>query len=191
MTRARQTEARQTEVRDEVRLKPGEGKRRDGTIIRRQSVTDDGGKYNVPQHIIETHRAEGFDLEWKRTKVYGEEQRQYIAQTARGGWEPVQAERWPGIFLPDGHAGAIEIDGLMLMERPLELSLEARQEDHNDARDAANRSRRDIGIKEMASGFEDHRTSGNAKVRANSFARSEMTEVEASKPKWQYGVEAD
>ncbi len=193
MTRAspRQAEARQTEVRDEVRLAPGEGRRRDGTIIRRQSVSDDGSKYGVPAHIIETHKAEGFDLEWKRTKVFGEVQHQYIAQTARGGWEAVQAERWPGIFLPEGATGAIEIDGLMLMERPIELSLEARREDKDAAREAANRSRRNIGIKELAPGFEDHNNTSNAKVRANSFARSELTQVEAAKPKYNYGVEAD
>lgn len=188
MSRTREATARAANVRDEARepLRPGEAYGRDGKIIRRQSVSDTGNIYSVPQHIIEEHMKEGFVLQWKRVSTRGMEDSSYIAQTARGGWTPVLADRWPGVFLPESHKGAIIIDGQQLMERPLALEQEAVREDRIAAVNQANNSRRNIGIKELAAGFEDHKSSGNAKVRNNSFAKSEMEIVDAPKPKYNY-----
>lgn len=182
-TRSRQSESRETQARE---LGPGEALGRDGKVIRRQSVSDIGNKYDVPEHIIVAHHAEGFALEWKRVSTYGQEDHSYAAQTARGGWTPVPNERWPGIFLPETVKGPILIDGQMLMERPLKLQEEALMEDRMAAVNQANGSRKSIGIKELAAGFEDHNSSKNSQVRNNTFVRSEMSEINTPKPKYNY-----
>ena len=186
--RARQTEAREAEPREAAarELGPGEALGRDGKVIRRQSVSEIGNKYDVPDHIIVAHQAEGFALEWKRVATYGQEDHSYIAQTARGGWTPVPNERWPDVFLPGSFKGPIVIDGQMLMERPLKLQEEAAREDRIAAINQANGSRKSIGMQELASGFEDHNSSKNPQVRQNTFVRSEMSQVDTPKPKYNY-----
>lgn len=191
MSRTRQTEARQEDVREEVRLKPGEALGRNGKIVRRTSVTDDGNKYHVPEEIIAQHLEEGYTLEWKRVENVGKEDRQYIAQTARGGWEPVPAERWPGQFLPDGATGAIVVDGLMLMERPKVLTDEAIREDKGLARNAANAQRDKLGIKGLPAGFEDPNQNHGAQLQRTRFVKQSVEAVESTKARYNYSIEAD
>ena len=192
MSRTRQTEARETDVRDEVRtpaLKPGEAIGRNGKIVRRASVTDDGNKYDVPEHIILAHLEDGFTLEWKRVEVLGKEERTYVAQTARGGWEPVVAEKWPGQFLPEGATGAIVVDGLMLMERPTVLTQQAIAEDKAQARNAANAQRDKLGIKGLPAGYEDHthpNQRGNAGLQRANYVKQSVERVDTAKPKYNY-----
>jgi hypothetical protein len=186
MSRTRQSSARETEVRDDVRLAPGEAMGRNGKIVRRSSVTDDGNKYFVPEEIVAAHLEEGFTLEWKRVEVLGKTQDSYIAQTARGGWEPVMAERWPGRFLPEGQTGAIVVDGLMLMERPQVLTDEAIREDKANARNAANAQRDKLGIKGLPAGYEDPNQNKGAALQRTRFVRQTIEPVEGTKPKYNY-----
>lgn len=184
MSRAREAAVRETVIRPE--LKPGEAIGRDGKVIRRQSVTDDGNKYHVPQHIIEAHRAEDYVLQWKRVENVGKEDRPYIAQTARGGWTPVQAERWPGEFLPTEATGAIIVDGLMLMERPMALEREAQREDKALAVNAANAQRNKLGIKNLPAGFEDPNQNGGRELQKARFVKQTVERVDTPAPKYNY-----
>ena len=77
----------------------------------------------------------GWSYEWKRKTVMGQEDPAYQVQLARMGWEPVPASRHPS-YMPEGSKSAtIERKGMILMERPSELSEEAR---HIEARKAKN-----------------------------------------------------
>jgi hypothetical protein len=68
----------------------------------------------------------GWTYEWKRKSVLGQEDPAYQVQLARMGWEPVPASRHPS-YMPDGNRSVtIERKGMILMERPSELSEEAR-----------------------------------------------------------------
>jgi hypothetical protein len=71
---------------------------------------------------------EGSSYEWKRFSTVGEEDHFYIAEMRRQGWEPVDPRRHPN-WVPKGYDKPnIVRGGLILMERPIELTKEARKE---------------------------------------------------------------
>ena len=66
-----------------------------------------------------------WSYEWKRKTLLGKEDPSYEVNLARGGWEPVPVDRHPEM-MPAGYKGhTIELDGMILMERPKELTEEA------------------------------------------------------------------
>lgn len=77
----------------------------------------------------------GWTYEWKRKSVLGQEDPAYQISLARKGWEPVPAERLPHMMPTGNKHTTIERDGQILMERPLELSEEARNIERKRARD--------------------------------------------------------
>lgn len=71
---------------------------------------------------------EGSSYEWKRFSTVGEEDHFYLAEMRRQGWEPVDPKRHPN-WVPQGYDKPnIVRGGLLLMERPIELTKEARDE---------------------------------------------------------------
>lgn len=85
-------------------------------------------------HIAADRIPPGMAYEWKRYEVLGQHDHSYSQSLSENGWDPVDASRHPDL-MPPGHKGAIIRDGLMLMERPVELSEEAKAEDYQMARD--------------------------------------------------------
>lgn len=77
---------------------------------------------------------DGWDYEWKRVSVFGKQDPAYEVQTARKGWEAVPASRHPSYMPGDAKYKVIERDGLVLMERPKEISDEARRAELRKAR---------------------------------------------------------
>ena len=78
----------------------------------------------------------GWTYEWKMRSVMNEEQSHYIVELSRNGWEPVPLSRHPEM-MPQGWKGdTIEVEGLMLMERPAVLTQEDRAEEARLAREA-------------------------------------------------------
>lgn len=86
----------------------------------------------------------GWDYEYKRVKCYGQEDTDHQVNLRENGWTPVPASRHPEL-MPIGHEGPIVKDGMMLMERPLELTQEARAEDYQAAVDPVNALREMLG----------------------------------------------
>lgn len=79
---------------------------------------------------------DGFDYQWKMRSVMGEEQNSYIVELSRQGWEAVPLSRHPEL-MPHGWSGnTIEVDGLVLMERPKILTDEARAIEARNAKEA-------------------------------------------------------
>ncbi len=77
---------------------------------------------------------DGWEYEWKRHTVLGEEEPSYQVALARMGWEPVPASRHPS-FMPEGSGSRIiERKGMVLMERPKEINDEVRARDYRRAR---------------------------------------------------------
>jgi hypothetical protein len=77
---------------------------------------------------------DGWSYEWKRKTVWGQEDPAYQIQLARMGWEPVPANRHPS-YMPDtGGYKTIERKGMILMERPKELTDEAKNIELKKAR---------------------------------------------------------
>ena len=82
----------------------------------------------------------GFDFQWIVDSVYGQQMPQHRAQFERKGWTPVHQEDFDSVFdgkfMPKGAQGEINVDGLVLMARPLEFSIRAKQADQRKAVEA-------------------------------------------------------
>lgn len=95
-----------------------------------------GGPLEIPREMI----PHGVDLMWVADAILGQPNPQGRMQFEINAWEPVLPEmfdgRFKGMFMPKDHRGEIKVDGMVLMWRPLELTIEARQEDIAAARHA-------------------------------------------------------
>lgn len=99
-------------------------------------------------HIPQDQIPDGMDLMWVTDSVLGQPVPQHRAQFERKGWTPVHTAhdfdgRFDGRFTPKGQAGECNVDGLVLMARPLELTRKALDQDKRRARDQ-------VRIKEQA-----------------------------------------
>jgi hypothetical protein len=84
--------------------------------------------------ILPSESPDGMSYQWVASKVFGQEQPHNLARFQKQGWQPVPASRHDGRFMPKGHQGYIEIDGLMLHERPMEYTRRAREHEYQKAR---------------------------------------------------------
>jgi len=77
---------------------------------------------------------DGWSYEWKRHTLFGKEDPSYQVVLARGGWEAVPASRHPEMMPVNSKAALIERKGMILMERPMSLTNEARDVELRRAR---------------------------------------------------------
>jgi hypothetical protein len=87
-----------------------------------------GLQHDDPFYIPLDEIPEGLSYEWKRFSVAGQEDPFYLAQMRAQGWEPVDPKMHPNWVPPDYTAPNIIKGGQILMERPIELTNEARAE---------------------------------------------------------------
>lgn len=119
-------------------------------------------KYYIDRRTI----PDGWDYEWKTKAVFGEERPAYQVQLERMGWTPVPAERHPS-YMPDGGKySTIERDGMILMERPLELTQEARQIELKKARQQVRHKEAQLNSAPGADHF-GRDNKGNSLVKVN------------------------
>ena len=79
---------------------------------------------------------DSWDYQWKLKSVLGQDDVDRIRQNEMNGWEPVPLSRHPEL-MPKGWKGdTIEVGGLVLMERPMMFTQEAREEERRAAREA-------------------------------------------------------
>jgi hypothetical protein len=140
MPRKTRPAIREAEVRAEPAREP----------VRAKTRTRKGANVNqfhIPQHMI----PDGIDLQWNTDSVLGKPEPHMRQTMAVQGWEPVTADMWggrfDGMFMPKGHKGEINVGGQVLEWRPIELTLEARAEEHQAARHARNVEERKIAIR--------------------------------------------
>ena len=69
---------------------------------------------------------DGWEYEWKRRLLVGQEDPAYQVQLARMGWEPVSTARHPEMMPMNGNHPIIERKGMVLMQRPAVISDESR-----------------------------------------------------------------
>jgi hypothetical protein len=115
-----------------MKLRPGEYRGRNGELLVREKVRG-SNKFDFPDSIKEA----GWSYQWIRHTVYGDPTKSELSSMRRSGWREVSPEALNGYFrdmVPEG-CNHIEIEGLILMERPEGMTKEAQQE----ALDAANR----------------------------------------------------
>jgi hypothetical protein len=100
--------------------------------LREQTSSDDDGadKFYVDPKII----PDGWSYEWKMFTVLGKENPSYQIAMAHKGWEAVPRSRHPHLMPINYQGETIEREGMLLMERPLEITQEARARDQRIAR---------------------------------------------------------
>lgn len=101
--------------------------------------------FDIPQDEI----PEGSSYEWKRFSVTGQSADHdpfYLAGMRRQGWEPVDPRRHPNWVPPGYDKPTIIRDGQILMERPIELTNEARQEQRTLARQQMREAQERLGL---------------------------------------------
>jgi hypothetical protein len=77
----------------------------------------------------------GWTYEWKRFTVFNQEDPSYQVTLRRAGWEPVPATRHPELMPVNFTEKTIIRKGMMLMERPTEITNEIRNIDQRRAID--------------------------------------------------------
>jgi len=91
-------------------------------------------EFYIPANIV----PDGWTYEWKRHKIWNQEDPSYNVQLRREGWDPVPLHRDMDheAMMPSGWEGqTIERKGMILMERPKEISDEMRRIEQKRARD--------------------------------------------------------
>jgi hypothetical protein len=91
---------------------------------RQRKATVNENPFDLPMDEI----PEGSNYEWKRWSISGQHDPFYIASQRQQGWEPVNPKMHPTWVPPGYNEPHIIKDGMILMERPMELTIEARKE---------------------------------------------------------------
>lgn len=89
---------------------------------------------------------DGSSYEWKRYSVNGQEDPFYLASMREQGWEPVDPKRHPTWVPPNYTLPHIIKGGQILMERPIELTEEARAESRQLARRQITEAEQRLGM---------------------------------------------
>lgn len=105
---------------------------RDGKVVSRK-LTGSVDKFDL--NAIGIRAPDGWTYEWKRKSLVGMEDVDHLNGLAENGWTTVPAERHVTSFNFKSRTGEVVRDGMILMERPAELTQEARMEERMAARD--------------------------------------------------------
>lgn len=115
-----------------VKLRDGEYRGRNGELLVRERYSTPN-KFDFPKSLKEP----GWSYQWIRHSTLGDLSHSELPLMKRNGWREVPPDQLKGYFkdmIPEGQS-FIEIDGMVLVERPEGMTKEAQQ----DALDEANR----------------------------------------------------
>lgn len=79
---------------------------------------------------------DGWDYQWRLKSVMGKDEIDQIRADEINGWEAVPVSRHPDLMPRGWQGNTIEVGGLVLMERPLVFTQEARDAERRAAREA-------------------------------------------------------
>jgi hypothetical protein len=105
---------------------------------------------------------DGWDYNWKRYETLGQTDGSYEVELAQSGWEAVDVSRHPHM-MPANHKGPIIREGMILMERPAEISNRAKFLELQEARRVVKEKERALGIAPTGTFERDQRRSGVTK----------------------------
>jgi len=106
-----------------------------------EMIADMYDEFYIDPRII----PEGWDYNWKRKEIAGQPDTAYDVELLQAGWEPVDAARHPEM-VPPGFTGSITKKGMILMERPSEISNMAKQREFATARELVVSKEKALGI---------------------------------------------
>lgn len=132
-------------IRDEDEARPGyvdhvERARRRISELRAQYGDLDEEEGDVYLDRFYAEAPTGWTYEWKTHTVFNKTFPHYTNQLLRSGWSPVPANRHRELLFPEYADESIIIEGLMLMERPKELTERRRMRERIKATDQVRNS---------------------------------------------------
>lgn len=98
-------------------------------------------EFYIPKDAV----PDGWTYEWKRKTVMGQEDPAYLVSLRRTGWDAVPASRHPEMMPMNSEAQTIERKGMILMERPLEITEEVRRVEQRRARAQVQQKQAQLG----------------------------------------------
>lgn len=122
-----------------------------------------GGQLNDQFAISPEMIPPGLSLEWKTETVFGKDNYQYFQFMREQGWEPALAKDFPG-FMPASTdpQSPVRRSGMILMERPIELTREAMRDDRRAALAAVQAKEEQVRGAPAKDQFQRHRANGSA-----------------------------
>ena len=135
---APQAEPARPQAREDMRpIIPGRAValNRQGLPTQRAGAEAGVNQFAIPSNLP----PQGWAWQWKRESCYGQTDEFYTSQLLQHGWEHVMYESYPGVFAPQYdekgglRKGPVRRLGLMLMERPMALELEAQADEKRKA----------------------------------------------------------
>jgi hypothetical protein len=104
--------------------------RRSAELMEHIGELDGQDEFAIDARVI----PDGWSYEWKRHTILNKEDPSYQVSLARTGWEAVPAYRHPEM-MPEKYTGeTIERKGMILMERPLQVTNMVKQQELRKAR---------------------------------------------------------
>jgi hypothetical protein len=89
---------------------------------------------------------EGWSYEWKTHSVWNKEYPQYLSSLQRNGWSPVSSKEPEvrNLLYPGYENESVIVDGMILMERPRELTDRVREREYRRANEVVRNSERKL-----------------------------------------------
>ncbi len=145
---AQSRKVQRSEVRESIRP---EIRGRDGQILTRRPTGTSANQFHVPESLMEA----GWSMQWVRAECLGKADPANITDHMENGWTPVPASR-KGFseFFRTGGAEHIEREGLILMERPVQLTEQALAEDYAAAMNERNAQVEEFALSDLPMGFD-------------------------------------
>lgn len=127
-------------------------------LRRKMDETGGNSDFHDDFYIDPRKIPDGWDYNWKRHTVANMPDPAYETELLQAGWEAVDSSRHPDM-VPPGYKGPIVRKGMILMERPKEISDMAKERENRNARELVYNKERELGIAPKGQ-FERDRNSG-------------------------------
>jgi hypothetical protein len=131
----------------------------------REHLGEDLGEGTDEFYIDPASIPEGWSYEWKRETVLGQPDPSYEVTLAQHGWEPVPASRHPELVPPGRKVAHILRKGMLLMERPLEITEQVRTQDGRRAREQVRQKEQQLGVAPAGNFERDNKGNPMAKIK--------------------------
>ena len=163
---------------------------RRGEIVSRVGVREGFfNEFDVP----ESDRNPKFDTYWARQSCLGKPDHANMNSIGRGGWEPAEPKNYPNVMPDQRGKRTLERDGFILMERPVQLSNRAFDEQRYEALSLRETQAESFGTRKLPKGFDKGGRSGDGKFDASrKLERGRPIEMPKEfKPQYAYATPGD
>jgi hypothetical protein len=126
-------EQQRPEARSDIRpVDDGRQRMRSGDAVINPYNIDDIRKLYCPTNGTGTAEqvAGETDFQWNNYETYGKRDFSQLRAYYDQGWRNVPHSMFPDRFAPTGTEGPVIVNDMILMERPMRLTVQARQEDY-------------------------------------------------------------